>query len=343
MTIFRQAVLRLTLWYLAGILLLSVIFSIALYNVSTRELNTLQDRQQALMMRVPTNLLPPGYAEFNQARLQQIEDSKDHIAGTLIYFNLIILALGGAISYLLAKRTLRPIEESVETQARFTADASHELRTPLTAMRTELEVALRDSKLSLAESKELHTSTLEEIAKLERLTEGLLQMAKHDKFRREVLEPCQLTDIVKDAANRVQGRADDKKVTLNMEGGEGTVTGDRWALTELLVILLDNAIKYSPEKSTVTVEAAVGRQYAIFQVKDEGVGIHAQDLPHIFDRFFRVDASRSKSNADGYGLGLSIAKQIVDAHHGSIEVKSRVGHGSVFTARIPITPPKKLL
>lgn len=335
---FRAAVVRLTLWYLAVIMLLSVGFSIWIYNVSGNEFGALQARQQELFQGNRFGV-PGNFTQFN--RLQQIDQSEENIATNLIYFNLIILLGGGTLSYFLAKRTLRPIEEAMEAQNRFTADASHELRTPLTAMRTELEVALRDRELKLAESKDLHKSNLEEIEKLENLTNGLLKLAKQDGADVH-FKTLSLESLVTDAIKQVDSRAAKRKIALTANIVDGKFKGDAWALTELIAILLDNAIKYSPAGTEVLISAEVNRQHASISVQDHGAGMKASDLPYIFNRFYRVDASRSKEKVDGYGLGLSIAKQIADTHKGVIAVKSKLGEGSIFTVTLPIDPKKVL-
>lgn len=333
---FRAAVVRLTLWYLAVIMVLSVGFSVWIYNVSGNELSALQQRQQQVFKGNRFGL-PGDFTQFN--RLQQIDQSEENIGLNLLYFNLIILLAGGALSYLLAKRTLRPIEETMAAQARFTADASHELRTPLTAMRTELEVALRDKELKLAESKELHRSNLEEIEKLENLTNGLLKLAKQDGSATN-FKPCSLEVIVKDAIAHVEARATKRNIAITPSIIDGKLIGDCWALTELVTVLLDNAIKYSPADTEVLVTTDMSRTHATISVQDHGAGIKASDLPYIFNRFYRVDTSRNKEKVDGYGLGLSIAKQIADAHKGVIAVKSKIGEGSIFTITLPLDPKK---
>jgi two-component system sensor histidine kinase CiaH len=334
---FQKAVVRLTLWYLAVIVLLSAVFSIALYNVSTRELTAFQQRQEELDQSTQGLILPQGFIDLNQQRLEEVETSKRRIALNLFYFNLIILALGGAISYLLAKQTLQPIEEALEAQNRFTADASHELRTPLTAMRTEIEVALRDKQLILTDSRALHKSTLEEVSKLESLVNGLLTLA-HKKHTEDATSFAALSvrELIQEAVTRMQKVAKAHGNPLEVTVQDVTIQGDSWRLTELLVILTDNAIKYSPKGSPVLIVATAKDRHVLLTVEDSGTGIPPDDLPHIFDRFYRADHSRSKERIEGYGLGLSIAQQIAEAHQGKIEVESMVGKGSRFTVKLPL-------
>jgi two-component system sensor histidine kinase CiaH len=332
---FQNTVARLTFWYVLIVMGLSLAFSISLYRVSTTELNADQHRLENLLQQRFLIQIQPGFVEFNKIRLEQIEAAKHHIELNLIYFNVIILAAAGGASYLLARRTLKPIEDAMEAQARFTADASHELRTPLTAMKSEIEVALRDKNLTLNESKELHKSTLEEVARLESLSNGLLRLAKQEK---PALYLCQLKDIIETAVSRAQTTATKRSIHLRTDITDGQLLADRWALEELVSVLLDNAIKYSPEGSTVLITSSLTqhRHMAHISIKDQGPGIKSVDLPHIFDRFYRADSSRTSTTIPGYGLGLSIAKKIVELHGGSIDVQTTLGAGSTFTVHLPL-------
>jgi signal transduction histidine kinase len=336
---FQKAVVRLTFWYLALLMILSIFFSVILYSVSTAELTANQRKLENLLQKGAfLERGQPAFLEFNRAQLDQLEESRKSIQDNLINFNLVVLLAGGGLSYLLARRTLQPIEQAHEDQQRFTADASHELRTPLTAMRTELEVALRDPKLTLEESKQLHKSTLEEIGNLESLSKGLLALAGYDhQGIQKRFQALQVADLIKKAIQRTEKAASAKAITLKVAAENIRVRGDEWALTELIAILLENAVKYSPEKSAVAVKAfpASHGQVVKIRVSDQGVGIKEADLPHIFHRFYRGDQSRTKSSANGYGLGLSIAQKIVDLHEGGIEVSSTEGSGSEFTIILP--------
>lgn len=335
---FKQAVFRLTLWYLLLIVSLSAIFSFVLYNASTSELNNLQARESNLLRTGQyLGMLPPtNVNQLNQQRLDQIDESSHNIALNLIYFNLIIIIIGGELSYLLAKYTLKPIEEALENQKRFTADASHELRTPLTAMKTEIEVNLRDAKLSPEDARTLLSSNLEEIDKLESLTNGLLALSKHDLPKASELEKLELKPIMERAVERVSPLAEQKKITLENNFQPTTVFGIKTSLVELLVILLDNAIKYSPPETIIKFSNQIQDRQTIIKVEDQGIGIKSTDLPYIFNRFYRADHSRSKEKVNGYGLGLSIAKQIAEAHNAKIEVKSIPNEGTTFSVRLAL-------
>jgi signal transduction histidine kinase len=339
MRIIQSAAFRLTMWYLGIIMVLSLLFSFALYRVSYDHMANGIHRQQGAISRIPLPVSLEGRrAELTKALDEQLEDTRHSLMLRLASLNLATLLLGGAAAYLLARRTLRPIEEAMEAQGRFTADASHELRTPLTAMRSEIEVALRDKQLTAADARTLLGSNLEEIAKLEALSAGLLRLARFENG----LDPTAVLDVpVKDifeaAIDRLQTPLAQRHIELDVQVGEETVAGDQASLTELVVILLDNAIKYSPEKSTIKLRSSPSSQTVRLYISDQGVGIKASDVPFIFNRFYRADRSRSKDRVEGYGLGLSIAKRIVDLHRGEIGVDTTPSQGSTFKVRLPVS------
>jgi signal transduction histidine kinase len=240
---------------------------------------------------------------------------------------------GTFLSYYLARRTLRPIERAMDAQSRFTSDASHELRTPLAAIQTENEVALRASDLTLSRAKELLHSNVEEITRLQQLSEGLLRLTNGRQHL--PVQPVWLDEIGGDAMNHVIKLAQAKNIAIDDTVPHVQVVAHPQSLAQAIVILLDNAIKYSPEKSTVHLEGKMNSKHASLSIRDEGIGIAASHLPHIFDRFYRADQSRTSQSVQGYGLGLSIAKKLIEQQHGGISAASELGEGSMFTIRLP--------
>jgi signal transduction histidine kinase len=332
---FKSATFRLTASYLAILMSISIIFSLVLYNVSVHELHNDLRRQLPYFQQFQTD---DGFGQgFAGLETQQESIAQHRLQIQLILVNLIVLAAAGVASYWLARRSLKPIEEALEAQSRFTADASHELRTPLTAMKSEIEVALRSPKLSGKEARDLLASNLEEIGKLETLSNGLLRLAQHDNHDSEAFAPVSLAKVSADAVERMATAIKKKSIKVSNEVEPTIVWGDRQHLTEVVAILLDNAIKYSPAKSEVRLMSKVQGNFALLQVHDQGQGITEVDLPHIFDRFYRADTSRSKDKTNGYGLGLSIAQKIADLHGGTIEATSKFGKGSVFTLKLPLS------
>lgn len=328
---FRSAALRLTLWYLAIIMAISLIFSGLLYRVSSQELAHNVSRQLGYF----NNFLGPNdFNVYNQMRQKQLDEDTGSLRASLVFFNLLVLAAGGGASYWLARRTLVPIEAALVAQSRFAADASHELRTPLTAIQTENEVALRNPRLTKEAAVSLVKSNLEEVAKLRALSEGLLRLANGAGQDIE-MHPTDISQVTKQAAERYAKAAGEKSITITRRVPAAKVMGDREALVELFSILIDNAIKYSDESTKISISSKPRGKSLEIKVADQGQGMAAAELPHIFERFYRTDSSRSRDGSGGYGLGLAIAKQIVQLHKGYITVESSPGKGSAFMVSLP--------
>lgn len=328
---FHSAALKLTGWYLAIIMAISILFSISLYHVSSADLDRNINRQIGYF----SNLLGPDESQdYGIFRQKQLNQDIDHLRGSLILFNLFVLIGGGAASYWLARRTLTPIEEALEAQSRFASDASHELRTPLTAIQTENEVAIRNKSLSKLGAVKLLRSNLEEVAKLKALAEGLLRLA-NGNGELSIQKQVSLKSSAAKAASLYEAAAKNKKIKLINNIGAFKVTGDPDAISELISIFIDNAIKYSPEGSEVSLSTQRRGGQILLKISDNGYGMKHSELPHIFERFYRSDSSRTKDAAGGYGLGLAIAKKITETHKGHIEVASAVGKGTTFTIFLP--------
>lgn len=333
---FHKRSIRLAGFYLIIIMVISIFFSANVYQLSVQELERgLRRTGQAL--NDPVNRTIPNRLrqQLFDEREELFKDAKERVAQRLLFTNLLILVGGGILSYFLALRTLKPIEEANESLERFTADASHELRTPITAMRTENEVALMNSKLTTLQAKKILQSNIEELDKLTDLMNGLLRLASLDKTQLQ-LKSIAVENLVQESVQRTLPLAEKKDILVTTKiGGPATVICDQTSIVEALVILVDNAIKYSPRKSEVSIVVRKSGKNTAIEVADKGVGIKATALPHIFERFYRADSSRNKQHANGYGLGLSIAKDIVALHGGDISVTSTPGKGSTFTVQIP--------
>ena len=314
-------------------MLLSISFSGILYRISSNELIRGVHRQDPLFIALQKN----GFLDFQDTREKQVSEGQERLRNNLILFNLATLFFGGLASYLLARRTLQPIEEALDSQARFASDASHELRTPLAVMETEIEVALRNKELRGEEMKQLLKSNLEEVVKLKLLSEQLLRLARKDS-EALLMELLPLNDIATTASERLTPLANKKSIVIRNELPRTSliVKGDKAGLTEICTILLDNAIKYSEAKSNITLSIRKSDNHAIINVADQGRGISPENLPHIFDRFYQVETSRTKEHAGGYGLGLSIAETLVKAHKGTIAATSQLGKGTTFIVRLPL-------
>ncbi len=336
---FHKGSIKLAGLYLAIMMAISIFFSANVYQLSVQEFER-GFRGPVGGVSVAFGRVGPSFTtqarDILQEELeQQYQEAKARVVRRLILTNIFILVGGGVLSYFLALRTLKPIEEAQEAQNRFTADASHELRTPITAMRTENEVTLMDPKLTLAKAKKQISSNIEELEKLTQLSEGLLRLAslENNDLKKEEIKAIA---VVNKALNRVLPLAEKKNILINTKiDKNGVVIGDESSLVEALVILLDNAVKYSPPKTEVKVTLEKKPRHIAINVVDQGIGIKASELPHIFERFYRADSSRSKQSINGYGLGLAIAKNIADLHGGLLTATSKPGHGSTFSLILP--------
>lgn len=340
---FKSAYWKLTFSYVLIAMMISVAFSVAIFNISATEIGKGLGRQTRVLRDIPISDYGSitTVPDLEQIRNEQIQESNNRLKTNLLYYNLLILILATGASYFLARKTLEPIEEMMDEQNRFTADASHELRTPLTAMRTEIEVNLRNKALNLNESKNLLQSNLEEIEKLESLSAALLKLARYQDKKQNQLSNVSLEEAVVEAYEKIEALANKKSIAFENKFADISVLGDKKSLVELFVILIDNAVKYSPSNSKIKIEMAESGHYAVVRVRDQGIGIKSSDLPYIFNRFYRADVSRNKDQVDGYGLGLSIAKQIVTFHKGIIFATSKTGQGSEFVVKLPI--PKQIV
>lgn len=316
---------------------ISILFSVAIFQIATNEVSTRLTRLQTGIEIQPAfnNQQRP----IDTIRLVEAAEASSHLIIGLVYANVLVLVLGGAGSYVLARRTLRPIEKAHEAQSRFTSDASHELRTPLAAMKAELEVTLRDTSANKKDLIEVLQSNLEEVEKLSRLSDMLLNLSRldHDKLERTAVD---LVDVTKDVLKRYNLPA--KRITISASK-QSLVEGNEPALIELVAVLVDNALKYSPNDSLVSIKIGRQNKHATFEITNAGPGIAEDKLPHIFDRFYRADTSRTKQAQDGYGLGLSLAKKIVEIHHGELTVSSTPGTSTIFNIVLPLysTRPSK--
>lgn len=228
------------------------------------------------------------------------------------------------------------IERSVAKMVQFTADASHELRAPLTLIHTAAEYSLRRERGS-EELLDAMQKIARESARTNRLVDDLLILARADSGTDDLrIAPADLTAVTRDAYEQVLTLASPKRieVSIDVPSKPVVVRGDEQALRRLLLILLDNAVKYTPEGGRISLQVRAKESYAEAVVTDTGIGIAAEDLPYIYDRFWRADKVRSR-NLGGAGLGLSIARWIVERHRGSLDARSEVSRGSTFTVKLP--------
>jgi len=319
---FQSATLKLTAWYLTILMAISITFSVVIYQLNYREVSyRLENLQESIIdeYSVPFSSYFSIYKNASDSPLlNESRKASNQMILSLVYINIVVFVTGGLGAFFLARRTLRPIAEAHEAQSRFTSDASHELRTPLAAMKTELEVNLRDPNLPADEARELLESNLEEVNKLIQLSEMLLHLSRldHDKLEVDTIDlPVMLKEVLK------RYPQEKKRFKITSRKKAATLANEA-AINELMGILIDNALKYSPEDSPIFIRIFEQRGRVGFEIKNSGNPIPEEKLPKLFDRFYRVDSSRTNGSKNGYGLGLSIAKKIIDIHHGELTVSS---------------------
>ena len=240
-----------------------------------------------------------------------------------------------------ANQMIARLEQSFDSLRRFSADASHELKTPLMVLRAGVERALTHPDTPTENLEELDRA-LEEINRMNEMIDNLLTLARAEEGRAPlVLTECDLRDLVDDVAETAGMLAEAAKIRVSTRMPDEPVNlpVDRGRMQQLLLNLITNAIKYSPAGGTVGIRLADENDIVTLAVQDAGVGIPAKDIPHIFDRFYRVDTARSRSgDRPGVGLGLAITKWIAEAHGGTITATSRPGRETIFAVRIPRIP-----
>lgn len=335
---YRQRLRRLALSYLAVIMTLSVAFSGIIYTITAAQLSRplpINEHNQASLVLIED--------QFNRRLEQRDNQTRGSVIMSLIILNAIMLFAGYWLSLWLARRTLAPIERSITQQAQFISDASHELRTPLSALLLSNEVALRKSTLTDQKARQVLQQNVVEIKKLTDLSNSLLDLAKMENttFKAEKINPSLLIEEIVTKFTPV-ATAKHLKLIHNQKAVIGEVKIQASVVRQILAILVDNAIKYAPPTTgKVTLQAQLKKNTLELTVKDNGPGIAPSDRKRIFDRFYRADSARTRTDISGYGLGLSIAKSLADQCGYIIRVKSRPSiKGSEFKLIIPLSNDK---
>lgn len=323
---------------------ISIFFSFGMYKVLTIEVERFARIQQFRLEKEPRgiHMAPPPDVEFHYPisdvySTQLVNDIKRRIILNLLATNLVILSLSAILGYLLSGKTLKPIKQMVDEQNRFITDASHELRTPLTALKSSMEVFLMDPKTDVNEAKTLIKESINDVDNLTALSDSLLQLAQYEKPNGNLkMEEMSILESINEALNKLEPLAKNKHISISKNEDDYKIVASKNAIKDVFKVLIENAIKYSNDGGKIEITAKKSDGYVQISIKDDGIGIDQKDISHIFDRFYRADKSRSDSKRTGYGLGLSIAKRIVDNHKGNISVESIINKGSTFTVKLPV-------
>ena len=275
---------------------------------------------------------------INTTQLEQISQNHEQLI-VVVMTSFWILSL--LASLYLARVSVKPLLESMQKQQNFVENASHELRTPLAVLQNRLETLFRKPEATIMESSESIASSLEEVRNMRLLTTNLLNLARRDDGIKPDLSEVQPEFFNTIFTNYEMIATENHKVFRFENRIKRTIITDKLLLKQLMTILFDNAVKYTEEDGEINFVITATDRNLYLTVSDDGIGIPQADKKKIFDRFYRVDKARTRQKG-GFGLGLSLAKQIVDALKGSISVKDNKPHGTIFEVKIAIqTPPKR--
>lgn len=278
----------------------------------------------------------PAALQLGRVLTDQAYVLRQLVIGLSVLGGLSIIAIGVS-SWWLAGRALRPAQQAWERQQQFIASASHELRTPLTLMRASSEVALRSLPPDDADRRELLTDVISEADHMRRLVDDLLTLSRLDAGKLSLdRRPVVIADLLGDIRRQVGRLADERGIALRLNNASGVVHADPERLRQVLLIVLDNALRYTPEGGMITLDAQSAGRRLLISVSDTGCGIAPEHLEHIFERFYRADPARG-SGTGNTGLGLAIAQALIHAHGGQIRVASMPGQGTTITIELPLS------
>ncbi len=332
----KSEVNRLALSYLAVIMTLSLIFTGIIYLLSTASLNRplvpSEDENSSTVVAEP-EFEEHSFEDTFRKRLERRDNStRTTIIYSLVGFNLGIFLIGIFVSRNLARLTLAPIERAMMKQTQFIFDASHELKTPLTAMLIRNEVALRKKSLSEEKAREVIAKNVEEILRMKELTASMLDVARENGDR-ESEETIIIADFMTELREKLSPVAKERGVKIELEinvGKNKSAAVAKKTLEQVLTIFADNAMKYSGD-SIVYLRAGRRGKNVVFSVKDNGVGVKKEDQKRIFERFYQVDAARTRTkDKTSHGLGLAIAKNLAERQGYKIVLRSGEGRGAEF-------------
>jgi signal transduction histidine kinase len=289
--------------------------------------------------RVLLRRMPDGGMLVTGTSLEPTEAALHALLLVLVGGGALGLLLSLAAAWFLSGRALIPIQEAFQQQQEFIADASHELRTPLTVLRSATDLLNQHRDEPLEANGELFDDVRAEIARMERLAQDLLTLARSDAGGLELMTaPVEMEAIATEVVRRTKPLAQSNGVELSLLGPDdrdAVVEADPDRIQQVLLILIDNAIKHTPSRGRVDVTVRRHGQQVSVEVADTGSGIPPDDLQRVFDRFYRADKARARDQG-GTGLGLAIAKMLVEAHHGHLQLTSQLGSGTQATVTLPM-------
>lgn len=263
------------------------------------------------------------------------QQTLESLTNILIIGNVVLIAFSLIVSYMLSKRVMKPIIENYRKQTEFVQNASHELRTPLTIIQAQQELLLKDPNSKIIDNSENINQTLKETRRMTKLIKDLMDLARADSNKVELKKvETDINQLIEEIILPYKEFANIQNKDINLDlQYNNKIKIDKNRISELLIILLDNAIKYTNNGDKISIKTYQKDGKLNIEVQDTGIGISKKDMPHIFDRFYRADKSHSKK-IEGTGLGLSIAATIVEMHNGTIKVKNNEPKGTIFIVKI---------
>lgn len=341
---FKEAIIKLTAWYVAIIMIVSLSFSTFMYlNVVNNTKRALEFQQLRIERRLEQfenerGIQMPGKGmfkvpDFNEETLLQI---REQVFAGLLFVNIAILFISSFLGYFLAKKTLNPINNVMESQKLFISNAAHDLKTPLTAIKTNLEVNLRNKKLSTAEAKKIMQQAIEEVDNLNYFTNKLLKQSKYSLVNNLPLNKFSVYKIILDTKKLLFSISNKNDIEIKIIKNKKPIfaLANSFSLQEALTNVVENAIKYSHPKSKVVISYFEKNNFVYIKVKDFGIGIKKENIKNVFNPFFREDEARENSFNHSHGLGLTIASEIVNKHKGSIKLISKINKGTTVIIKI---------
>lgn len=333
---FKTARNRLTLWYLTIIMLITISFSFVIFaGVSKVTQNALEGQRRRMERQIIGMETFSG--RFSRIDTETLLEIRNRTLHNLLLINISVFVISGALGIFLAEKTLKPIEDMTKKQKRFISDAAHEIKTPLTAIKTNLEVTLRNKNLDLVEARKTMNDVIEDVNNLHLFTNKLLNQSRYQNGTGFIIKEINLKVILKNISQKLLILAENKKEKINLNLQEVKILGKEVQIEELFTNIIENAIKYNKEGKDINITLKKLNEFAITTIEDFGMGISKDDIPNIFEPFYRSDESRHTSSNNGYGIGLAIAKEIAENHNGSISVTSQLQKGTKFTVKLPLT------
>lgn len=328
MKVFRPSlrglpILKLAGSYLLVIMSMSVIFSAVFYITSVHEIDKRPPHD------ISSSYMTDPDHELDEWFGRRSSTARSDLALRLIVLNIGAFLLGSGVSYLLARRSLRPVKEALRSQDNFIAEASHELRTPITTALLTNEVSNKNTHLTLKEAREIIQQNIIDLKDLKKLTDELLDL-QSPLYHLNAIQLIHVTDLIDAIIKSLTPLSREKNITILNETLPESLYSFSTPLEKIVTIFIDNAIKYSPSNSIIHISSHYTYSFFFISIKDEGSGIKKSEIPHIFERFYR-----GHTTEPGHGLGLSIAARLARSIQATISVKSTEGKGSEFTLRLP--------